>query len=147
MYLDYLLQLSLDMRQARSLLCEAQQGHAPHSAPASSENLARRMSKKFGILDFRELESGMQESVEASRDWFITCEAYAAGMAAQLAAHATQLTSFEAQQPLLYLINAVLFAGYAPQAPLLGTPQHSRRQASCIMFCGPVTDQHQLSMG
>lgn len=33
-------------------------------------------------------------------------------MAAQLAAHALQLTSFEAQQPLLYLINAVLFAGW-----------------------------------
>ena len=71
---------------------------------------------------FRELGLGMQESVEASRDWFITCEAYAAGMAAQLAAHALQLTSFEAQQPLLYLINAVLFAGYAPD-PLSGPSQ------------------------
>ena len=44
----------------------------------------------------------------------LQCEAYAGGMAAQLAAHAVQLGSFEAQQPLLYLINAILFAGCGP---------------------------------
>ncbi len=55
----------------------------------------------------------VQESVEASRDWFMACEAYAGRMAAQLATHTMQLPSFEAQQPLLYLVNAILFAGCA----------------------------------
>ena len=80
--------------------------HAPHCDTDCEWHITgmRMRCRKSGL--------GMQESVEASRDWFVTCEAYAAGMAAQLAAHALQLTSFEAQQPLLYLINAVLFAGW-----------------------------------
>ena len=61
----------------------------------------------------------VQESVEASRDWFMACEAYAGGMAAQLATHTLQLATFEAQQPLLYLVNAILFAGWVSSAKAL----------------------------
>ncbi|KAK9844464.1 hypothetical protein WJX74_002850 [Apatococcus lobatus] len=84
---------------------QPQQQQQQPQAPEMPAEYAAGFAQVLAVLN------GSRDSVEASRDWFVTCEAYAGGMAAQLAAHALQLTSFEAQQPLLYLINAVLFAG------------------------------------
>lgn len=52
----------------------------------------------------------MQDSIKASRDWFMECAPHAAGLAAQMAGFAAQAPYVE-QLHVIYLANDVLLKG------------------------------------
>lgn len=53
----------------------------------------------------------MQESIKASSSWFLACAMHAAGMAAMILHRAQQLTGFEQQLHLIFLVNDIFFTG------------------------------------
>ena len=54
-----------------------------------------------------------QDSIKASKDWFMACAGYAPGMAAQMADFVAQAPSYEKQLHVIYLANDVLLKGCA----------------------------------
>ena len=55
-----------------------------------------------------------QDSIKSSRDWFLACRPYAAGMAAKMAAHLCRLDEYDRQLHVLYLANDILLKACAP---------------------------------
>ncbi len=54
-----------------------------------------------------------QDSIRASKDWFMACAPHAAGMAAMMADHMSKAASYDSQLHVLYLANDVLLKGCA----------------------------------
>ena len=52
-----------------------------------------------------------QESIRASKEWFMACELHAAGMAAQMAEFLSSAPTHEQRLHALYLANDVLLKG------------------------------------
>ena len=52
-----------------------------------------------------------QESIKASKEWFMACEPHAAGMAAQMAEFLSSAPTHEQRLHVLYLANDVLLKG------------------------------------
>ena len=53
----------------------------------------------------------LQESIKASKEWFMACEPHAAGMAAQMADFLSHAPTHEQRLHVLYLANDVLLKG------------------------------------
>ena len=51
---------------------------------------------------------GLQESIKASREWFIACQSHAAGLAVRMASHMSQLPTYDQQLHIIYLANDIL---------------------------------------
>ena len=52
-----------------------------------------------------------QESIKASKEWFMACEPHAPGMAAQMAEFLSHAPTHEQRLHVLYLANDVLLKG------------------------------------
>ena len=61
----------------------------------------------------RQYNNASQDSIKASKDWFMACAAHAPGMAAQMADFAVQAPSYEQQLHVIYLANDILLKGCA----------------------------------
>lgn len=57
------------------------------------------------------LVDAFQESIKASKEWFMACEPHAAGMAAQMAEFLSHAPTHEQRLHVLYLANDVLLKG------------------------------------
>ena len=59
------------------------------------------------------LVDAAQESIKASKEWFMACEPHAAGMAAQMADFLCNAPTHDQRLHVLYLANDILLKGYA----------------------------------
>ena len=57
------------------------------------------------------LEAAIQESIKASKEWFMACEPHAAGMAAQMADFLGSAPTHDQRLHVLYLANDILLKG------------------------------------
>ena len=58
------------------------------------------------------LVDAAQESIKASKEWFMACEPHAAGMAAQMADFLCNAPTHDQRLHVLYLANDILLKGY-----------------------------------
>lgn len=58
------------------------------------------------------LVDAFQESIKASKEWFMACEPHAAGMAAQMADFLCHAPTHDQRLHVLYLANDILLKGY-----------------------------------
>ena len=58
------------------------------------------------------LATAFQESIKASKEWFMACEPHSAGMAAQMADFLCNAPTHDQRLHVLYLANDILLKGY-----------------------------------
>ena len=67
-------------------------------------------SRAYIVIQIQAIHK-VQESIKASKEWFMACEPHAAGMAAQMAEFLSHAPTHEQRLHVLYLANDVLLKG------------------------------------
>jgi hypothetical protein len=79
--------------------------------------------------------AGPQESIKASRDWFLACAPHAGGMAARMAQALAAQPAHDRQLHLIYLANDILLTRRAARRRGLARrdrPREQRRRAVLV---------------
>ena len=85
------------------------------------------------------LVDAVQESIKASKEWFMACDPHAAGMAAQMADFLCNAPTHDQRLHVLYLANDILLKGYA--FCLCAVPSDHKRNR----LKGPLTASWQVA--